>query len=245
MSKDAAPAQSLAVVMGLPLADGVFATLVLAGTLDTAVGVVQTGLLVFGGAATAALLLASDRSRPADGRRLLRIGVPLVTVAAAEAALAGTFVSVVDTATFRPFAGLVLVAVAARVASAHVTRYLPGPGIVVAVGAVLSFDPNGPVAIAPDATAALHAVAAAGIGVAFGLGVVAARPHLRRILDAERFRFGSAVALGTMGASVAGLVPSGSPLPLVALALAAVLAFDPNREDVDAGTDSGEDAPTR
>jgi len=234
VSEDAAPAQSLAVVMGLPLADGVFATLVLAGGLDTVLGVVQTGLLVFGGAATAALLLASDRARRADARRLAVIGVPLVTIAAAEAALAGSVVSLVDTETFRPFAGLVLVAVAARVASAHVTRYLPGPGIVVAVGAVLSFDPSGPVRLAPDAGAALDGAAAASVGVAFGLAVVLARSRLRRILDAERFRIGSAVALGTMGASVAGLVSSGSPLPLVALALAGVLAFDPDHGDPDA-----------
>ena len=175
-------------------------------------------------------------------RRLLIIGVPLIAIAAAEAALAGSFVSLVDTAAFRPFAGLVLVAVAARVASAHVTRYLPGPGIVVAVGAVVSFDPTGPVTIAPDAGIALKAVAAAAVGVGFGLAVVLARSRLRRILDADRFRFGSAVALGTMGASVAGLVPSGSPLPLVALALAAILAFDPTREDADTGPD---DTPAR
>ena len=57
------------------------------------------------------------------------------------------------------------------------------------------------------------------------LGAALFGPTLRRHVDLDRFRFGSAVALGTMGAAVAGLVPADSPLPLVALVLAAPVAY--------------------
>jgi len=226
-ASDATPARSLGVVMGLPLVDGVFATLVVTGGLDSVTGILEVGLLVFGGAATTALLLASEADRRADVHRVLTIGVPVLALAAAEAAVAPSLLALLDAEAFRPFAGLVLVAVAARVAAAHVTRYLPAPGLVVLVGVVVSFDPGGSLALQPDPEVATRALAAAGVGVGSALAVVLARPRLRRVLDPERFRIGSAVALGTMGASVAGLVPQGSPLPLAAFVLAVVLALEP------------------
>jgi len=48
----------LALVMLLSLVDGIFAALVLAGALDSWVGVIEVRLLVFGGSATVAVVLA-------------------------------------------------------------------------------------------------------------------------------------------------------------------------------------------
>ncbi|MFB6138458.1 MAG: DUF5794 domain-containing protein [Halobacteriaceae archaeon] len=240
LTADRGTSHSLLFVMGLPLLDGVFPTLVVAGALGSVVGVVQVGLLVFGGAATAALLLSSTAGRRHDTRRVLRVAAVVVPVAAVEAAFAPPLTVLLDASTFRPFAGLVLLAVAARVASAHVTRYLPAPGLFVLVGVVVSFNPA-PVTLSPDVDAALRGVAAALVGVTFALAVVAGADRLRRLLDTGRFRFGSAVALGTMGASVAGLVPTDSPLPLVALVLAALLSIDPLGERPTAAGTAGGD----
>ena len=48
----------LATVMALPLVDGIFAALVVAGVLASPVGVIETGILIFGGSATIAVILA-------------------------------------------------------------------------------------------------------------------------------------------------------------------------------------------
>ena len=48
----------LATVMALPLVDGIFPALILAGAVTSAVGVLEVGLLVFGGSATLAVVLA-------------------------------------------------------------------------------------------------------------------------------------------------------------------------------------------
>src|SRR6056297_2763137 len=89
----------LATVMLLPLADGIFAALVLAGALDTWVGVVQVGLLVFGGSATLAVILAEMDDDPREQvTTVLVVGLPLIAIAAAEAALAPTIESLIDTA---------------------------------------------------------------------------------------------------------------------------------------------------
>ncbi|ELK55723.1 hypothetical protein D320_03011, partial [Haloferax sp. BAB-2207] len=50
--------------MGLPLIDGIFPALIIAGAMTTAAGdpsiagILQTGLLIFGGSATVAVILA-------------------------------------------------------------------------------------------------------------------------------------------------------------------------------------------
>ena len=77
----------------------------------------------------------------------------------------------------------------------------------------------------------LRAAAAGGVAVGFALAVVALQPYLRQVVDIDRFRFGSAVALGTLALSVFGLVPSQAPL--VVFGVAGLLAFDPEEADVD------------
>ena len=48
----------LATVMSLPLVDGIFPALIIAGALSSPLGILETGLLIFGGSATVAVILA-------------------------------------------------------------------------------------------------------------------------------------------------------------------------------------------
>jgi hypothetical protein len=75
----------------------------------------------------------------------------------------------------------------------------------------------------------LRAAAAAGVGVAFALVVALVSPWLRNAVDLDRFRFGSAVALGVLAFSIYGLVPGDAPLALAVLVVTAIFAFDPGR----------------
>ncbi|NIB99392.1 DUF5794 domain-containing protein [Halobacterium sp. R2-5] len=217
----------LATVMLLPLVDGIFAALVLAGGLDTYVGIAQIGLLVFGGSATLAVILAEMDDDPrSQAATVLVVGIPLMLVAAAEAALAPAIETVVDIPTFERFAALVILAIAAKTASSTIGDYLPSPGIIIGLGFVASVQPAGAeLVLAADPVLMLRAAAAGGVAVAFALAVVALQPYLREVVDIDRFRFGSAVALGTLALSIFGLVPSQSPL--VVFGVAGLLAFDP------------------
>ena len=77
----------LATVMVLPLIDGIFPALVVAGVLSTATGVVETGILIFGGSATAAVILAEmDGDRRDMVTSVLLIGAVIIPLAALEAA---------------------------------------------------------------------------------------------------------------------------------------------------------------
>jgi len=219
----------LAVVMCLPLVDGVFASLVLAGALSTPAGIIEVGLLVFAGSATVAVVLAEMDVPPVSrARAVLGVGLLVVAGAAVQAALAPTIQSVLDMAVFGRFAALVILGVAASTASARVGEYLPAPAVIVLLGLVASVSPSGAsLSVRADVGLILRAVAAAGVGVSFTLAVALASDWLRAAVDLDRFRFGSAVALGVLALSVAGFVPDSAPVALAVLAVTALLAFDP------------------
>ncbi|ADJ15280.1 DUF5794 domain-containing protein [Halalkalicoccus jeotgali] len=221
------PAKLLAIVMFLPLIDGIFPALILAGGIDSVAGILQVGLLVFGGSAVLAVILAEMDDAPKEQMKVvLLVAAGLIPLAALEATLAPTIASVIDLAIFERFAALVIVAIAAKTASARIGEYLPSPAVIVGLGFVASVDPSGfEVVVLPDPALVGRAVAAAGVGVAFALVVALASPWLRQNLDIDSFRFGSAVALGVLPLALLGVVFEQAPLAV--LIVAGVLAFDP------------------
>jgi hypothetical protein len=239
-------AKLLATVMGLPLLDGIFPALVLAGALSGPVGIVEVGLLVFGGSATLAVILAEMEGTPREQVRVvLIVGAVLTAGAAIEAALAPTIQSVLELATFERFAAIVIAAIAAKTASARVGEYLPRPAVIVGLGLLASLDPSGAsLEFVADPLLVGKAAAAALVGTTFSLAVAATGPRLRRNVHVDRFRFGSAVALGLLALSILGLGFGVAPLAVVAVT--ALFALDPSGGD-DAGTEpegSGSDPPS-
>jgi hypothetical protein len=223
----------LATIMCLPLADGIFPALVLAGALDTTTGILEVGLLIFGGSATVAVILAEmDGSRRDQAKAVLGVGAVLLPVAAVEAALAPTIESLLTMAVFERFAAIVILAVAAKTASARVGEWLPRPAVIVGAGLVASVDLGGlDVAVTTNPELIARAVAAAGVGVGFALLVALLGPWLRSVVDIDRFRFGSAVALGVLPFSIFGYF-GGAPVALAVLAVTILLAFDPDGEGI-------------
>jgi hypothetical protein len=222
----------LATVMCLPLIDGIFPALVLSGALDDPLGIIQVGLLVFGGSATVAVILAEmDGDRNDHVKAVLGVGVVVVTVAVIEAALAPTIQNLLNLEIFERFAGIVILAIAAKTASARVGELLPRPAVIVGLGLVASLDPSGAeLVVQTDLGMMLNAGAAAGVGAGFALLVALLGPYLRNAVDIDRFRFGSAVALGVLPLGLFGIiVPPNAPLALAVLLVTAVLAFDPDR----------------
>ena len=236
----------LATVMGLPLVDGIFAALVLAGALTTAsgginpVGVFEVGLLVFGGSATLAVVLAemegTTRERVAS---VLTVAALVVPLAAVEAAIAPTIEAAITIDIFNRFAALVILAIAAKTASSTVGEWLPRPGAIIGLGLIASLDPSGAeLVVNPDPTHMAAAAAAAGVGVGFALVVAIAGPTLRGLVDIDRFRFGSAVALGVLPLTLLHIVKTDVPLALAVLGVTCLLSLDPDSKDVPLGLGS-------
>ena len=243
----------LATVMGLPLVDGIFPALVVAGALTTSSGalsvggVLQTGLLIFGGSATVAVILAEMDGTPTEkATSVLLVGAAIVPIAMIEAAFAQTLYSLFDPAVFQRFAGLVILAIAAKTASAEVGTYLPGPGAIVGLGMIASFRGGAELTMNFELSTLLPAGAAAGTGVAFALGVALGAPTLQGAVDIDRFRFGSSVALGMLAVDVLGLLSTEQPVALGVLAVTALLSYDPDSDgEIGEGTtDAAGSGPT-
>jgi hypothetical protein len=226
----------LATIMCLPLVDGIFPALVLAGALDSVTGILEVGLLVFGGSATVAVILAEmDGTRRDQIKAVLGVGAILIPVAALEAALAPTIESLLTMAVFERFAAIVILAVAAKTASARIGELLPRPAVIVGLGLLASLNLSAlEVAVSTDPELVARAVAAAGVGVGFALLVTLLGPWLRSVVDIDRFRFGSAVALGVLPFSIFGYFGE-APVALAVLAVTILLAFDPDGEGIGAG----------
>jgi len=229
----------LATVMALPLVDGIFPALVIAGALTYPFGIVETGLLIFGGSATVAVILAEMEGSPREqATSVLVLGALLIPAAALEAALAPTIQTLIELAIFEDFAGLVILAVAAKTASAKVGEYLPRPAVIIGLGLVASFQPANASLVFTDLTVVAKGAAAAGTGVAFALGVALFGPRLRGAVDLDLFRFGSSVALGMLALSVLmpNLLPTEAPVALIVLVVTGLFSFDPNADGNVAGS---------
>jgi hypothetical protein len=237
--------------MALPLLDGIFAAVVLAGAVSSLLGMIEVGLLIFGGSATLAVVLAEmEGGRRERARNVLLVGALVVPLAALQAAIAPTIESVLSMEIFQRFAALVILAVAAKTASATVGEYLPSPGIVIGLGLVASFQPGSfEFAVVSEPVYVLYGTGAAAVGVGFALAVALLGPWLRGNVDIDRFRFGSAVALGVLPLTIleVGPITGDEPLALIVLALTGLLAFnpegaiDPAPEANAAATDGGPD----
>ena len=233
----------LATVMGLPLVDGILPALIIAGALQSPTDIVEAGLLIFGGSATMAVILAEmDGTRREQVLSILLLAAILLPVAALEAAFAMTLKGVLNFELFSRFAGIVILAIAAKTASSKVGEYLPSPGTIIGLGLVASLKKpsNMEFVATPDPSNVFPAVAAVGVGLAFALSVALLAPRLRGAVDIDLFRFGSSVALGMLALSVLGVpgIPSDAPIALVTLGVTAVFALDPNSGATLAGSEA-------
>jgi len=221
----------LATVMLLPLLDGVFAAVVLAGALSSVTGIIEVGLLIFGGSATLAVILAEmDGDVREVTKSILLVGAVVVAGAVIVAALAPTIRSVLVPGVFDRFAAIIILAIAGRTASARIGEILPRPSMILVIGLVVSVDLNGlSIVVQTDPELMVRAAAAASVGVAFALTAALAGPWLRNAVDIDRFRFGSAVALGVLPLSLFGAIPGDAPVALAVLGVTTLLAFDPGR----------------
>jgi hypothetical protein len=214
--------------MALPLVDGIFPAMILAGAVATWTGVVEVGLLIFGGSATVAVILADmEGTRREQITAVLTLGLFLIPLAAVEAALAPTLDQVIDTELFHRFAGLVILSIAAKTASAEIGEYLPRPGIIIGLGLIAAVQmPSSALTFDPELMQVVRGAAAAGVGVGFALLIAVLGPRLRGAVDLDLFRFGSAVALGVLALSVSGVWHPDAPVALGVMGVTALFALD-------------------
>lgn len=215
----------LAIVVGLPLVDGVFITLVLAGVLDSLAGIALTGIVIFGGTAAAAVVLADccGKAQP----RLLAVavlGAVIIPVAGIQAMLAPTLATWLDIALLERFAAIILVIIALDMLGLPIREYLPSPGPVVILALLVSLDPANGMVLAADYALLVNGAIAAGIGIAAVASWILVGERLRPILEPARIRVAGGLSLVTLAVALVTTLPP--EIALIALGAGVLFAID-------------------
>lgn len=209
-------AQRLVLVLCLPLVDGVFATLLVTGTVETFSDVVAVALTLFAGAGSLAVLY-SHAETAAEARGMVVQAAPLLLVGAVlVAVVAPVFGQVFHVHRLQLAAGLALLVIAANLADLDVGDTFTVPAIVV-TGFVLSVKNPGALAFTLD-----YVAPAVGTALVALAGLFAAASIDPGRLDLGTIKVGGAAVLITIALSLFGLnVPSEIGLAVLAASLVA------------------------
>lgn len=130
-------AQRLVLVLCLPLVDGVFATLLVTGAVETFSDIINVALTIFTGAGALAVLYSSAESR-LHARKIVNQSIPILIIGAvAVAIIAPVFESIFYIERLQYAAGLALLAIAAGIAGIDLADKFSVPAIIL-TGMVLS-----------------------------------------------------------------------------------------------------------
>lgn len=224
-------AKRLGYILGLPLVDGVFVMLVLAGMLDSIAGILLVGVVVFAGTGAIAVILADLVEKPRKHvLAILGIGAVIVPIAGIQAAIAPTLASVLDTVLLTYVAAIVLVILGAEIASPWLRRRSPRLWIVIALGLLISFRPNGlQIDASLDPALALAGGASAGVGIVLALGALIVGSRIRPVIDRDRFRYAGGIALSLVAVSLVSPIPAETAVLVMGLGLLFAIRSDQSR----------------
>ncbi len=209
-------AQRLVLVLCLPLVDGVFATLLVTGAVETFSDVVAVALTIFAGAGSLAVLYAHAET-VAEARGMVLQAAPLLLAGAVlVAVVAPVFGQVFHVGRLQLAAGLALLVIAATLAGVDVDDAFTVPGIIV-TGFVLSVRDPGALVLTAD-----YVAPALGTALVAIAGLFAAASIDQSRLDIGTIKMGGAAVLVTIALSLFGVnVPSELGLAVLALSLVA------------------------
>lgn len=207
----------LALLMGLPLVDGVFIAIVISGGLTSLFDAILVGSLVFGGGALVTVILSEFKSTRTTLYRTIAFGLSVTGAAMVQAALAPTLETLISTEHFYRGAMLALGLLALKILPIQITDYLPQPGLIVLVTLAISLQPQ-TVEVVFDIPfqTVLYAGVAGLVATGIAVSTITVRDEISDSLNPHLLRYGCAVGLLAVVLSLSGLLPSLVPLGIFA-----------------------------
>ncbi len=206
----------LAFLLCLPMVDGVFPMLLVTGAVDTFSSMVAVALTVFTGAGALAVLYSSTETREEAVKMVKKVSPLVFTGAVLVSLVAPVFETVFYVERLSYAAGIVLMVIAAKMASVPYSGKFSTPGIIV-TGMVLSVNDLGAVALSLQYV--VPAIATVTVAL---LGLYGAAMVNSSSMNLNYIRKGGAVVLLIIALSLFGLnIPSTAGLAVLALSLVA------------------------
>lgn len=129
--------RKLVTILCLPLIDGVFATLLVSGAIQTFSDIVTVSLTIFTGAGALAILYSSTENAR-EARKIVLKSAPLLILGAAAVSLvAPVYEQLIYVGRMEKVAGLALLVISAKMLELKVAEYLSVPAVII-TGLVLS-----------------------------------------------------------------------------------------------------------
>lgn len=214
-------AQRLLLVLALPLVDGVFATLLVTGAVQTFSQILTVALTIFTGAGALAILYSESRNRDEAKKMVLQVAPYLVSGALLVALVAPVFEELFYIARLRYAAAIAVAVIALKLADIDLAEKFTVPSIIV-TGMALSLKQ--PAAVGITFSYVLPALLTVFVAVAALYVATFIDPER---LELEIIRKGGALVLILISLSLIGLqIPSN--LSLVVLSTSIVAAMRPN-----------------
>lgn len=205
-------------ILCLPLVDGVFATLLVTGAIETFSDIVAIALTIFTGAGALAVLYSSSGSRKEARRMVRKVTLPLVGGAVVVALIAPVFEQLFFIDRLRYAAGLALFVISLKMFGVDIAEKFSTPGIIL-TGLVLSL--RNPGAVVLSAEYVLPALATVSVAL---VGLYGASFIDRGRMNLYYIRRGGAAVLGIIALSLFGLnIPSNLGLAVFFLSVMASL----------------------
>lgn len=190
--------RKLAFILCLPLIDGVFATLLVTGAVNTFSQMINVAVTIFTGAGALAVLYSESESRK-DAVRMINNVIPILLIGVVSIALvAPIFEQMFRTSLLKYAAGLAILSIAAQLANIEMAENIP-PNAVILTGLVLSYQGVGGLALTLSYVS--PAIITAGMAI---LGLYAATALKKYEMDLKYVRYGGALVLAIIAISLFG-----------------------------------------
>ncbi|MBY6294014.1 hypothetical protein GLU60_01340 [Nanohaloarchaea archaeon H01] len=209
-------ARKLIFILCLPLVDGVFATLLVTGAVETFSDIVAVGLTVFAGAGALAVLYSASKNRQ-EAVGLVKQAAPYLILGAVLVSLvAPIYEQLFYISRLRYAAGLALLTIAMKMGGIKIADKLSVPAILI-TGLMLSVRNPGSLAFSLNYVAPAVATVTVALAALYG----ASRLNVSR-MDLNYIRKGGALVLTFIALSMYGLeIPSELGLAVFALSVVA------------------------
>lgn len=201
-------------ILCLPLVDGVFATLLVSGAIDTFSSIVSIALTIFTGAGALAVLYSSTESRQEAKKMVDRAAPVLIAGAVLVSLVAPVFEQLLYVERMSYAAGLALLVISLKMLEVDIAEKFSVPAIIL-TGLVLSAKNLSAMAFSME-----YVIPAVLTAVVALLGLYAASLINPERINLDYIQRGGALVLGIISLSMFGLpIPSGLSLTVFALSV--------------------------
>jgi hypothetical protein len=211
--------QQLLYILCLPLIDGVFASMLVSGTITTFSDILAVSLTLFSGAGALAVLYSTSDSVESARKSVLKAAPILILGSLLVGLVAPVYAELFNTSLLKYATGLTLLSIAAEMADLKIADRMP-PHAVIITGMVLSLQTPASIDLG------LSYLPQAGLTSVIALISLYASSSLKKYdLNLKMVRLGGASALSIIAASVLFSVPSELSILVLGISFAASLKY--------------------